>query len=184
MEGAMPTQPLSRPSAPFASACESGPGAFWAYSLHIYAQRGVSEACLALQDNAGADVNIALFALWAASLGQRLLPADFTAVEARVQPWRTQVVHPLRAARRALKPLAVTDDARRLYASVKGTELEAERQQQALMEPMLPSRGPDVTDTLAETNLAAYATSAGLRFPDPAVAALAGATRTFPASPE
>jgi len=153
------------------------------HSLHIYTQHGASEACIALQDDAGADVNMALFALWAASYGQRLLPSDFNAVEARVQPWRTQVIHPLRAARRALKPLAVTDDARRLYASVKDTELEAERQQQAMMEPMLPSHEFDATDALAKTNLAAYATAVGLRFPDSAVAALAAAIRTDPVSP-
>lgn len=181
----MPTQPSNRkPTFPFTSTCEGGLGAFWAYSLHIYAQRGVSEACLALQDGAGADVNIALFALWAASLGQRLLPADFSAVEARVQPWRTQVIHPLRAARRALRHLATPGDARRFHASVKATELEAERQQQAMMEPMLPWRELDVADMLAEANLAAYATAVGLRFPGPAVAALAGATRTSPVSPE
>lgn len=178
----MSTQPSNRmPETLFVNTCESGSGAFWAYSLHIYAQHGVSEACLALQDGAGADVNIALFALWAASLGQRLLPADFHAIEVRVQPWRTQVIHPLRAARRALKHLAVTGDARRFHVSVKGAELEAERQQQAMMEPMLPLRELDVAGTLAETNLAAYATAVGLRFPDPAVAALAGATRTSPA---
>lgn len=181
----MLTQPPTEVrSAFFASTFENdGPGAFWAYSLRIYAQHGIGEACLALQDGAGADVNMALFALWAASRGQRLLPADFTKVEARVQPWRTQVIHSLRAARRALKPLAVTDDARRLYASVKDVELEAERQQQAMMEPMLPLREPDTAASLAEENLAAYATAAGLHFPDPAVATLVGAIRTSPASP-
>ena len=123
----MPTQPSTEVrSAFFASTFEDGPGAFWAYSLRIYAQPGISEACLALQDGAGADVNIAMFALWAASCGLRLLPADFTVVEARVQPWRTQIIHPLRTARRALRP-SVSEDARRLYASVKDTELEAER---------------------------------------------------------
>ncbi len=179
----MPTQPSTEVrSAFFASTFENGPGAFWAYSLRIYAQPGISEACLALQDGAGADVNMAMFALWAASCGLRLLPADFTAVEARVQPWRTQIIHPLRTARRALRPF-VTDDARRLYASVKDVELEAERQQQAMMELMLPLREPDAAASLAEENLAAYATAAGLHFPDPAVATLVGAIRTSPVSP-
>lgn len=181
----MLTQPPTEVrSAFFASTFENdGPGAFWAYSLRIYAQHGIGEACLALQDGAGADVNMALFALWAASRGQRLLPADFTRVEVRVQPWRIQVIHPLRAARRALKPLAVTDDARHLYASVKDVELEAERQQQAMMEPMLPLREPDAAASLTEENLAAYATAVGLHLPDPAVATLASATRTSPVSP-
>ena len=180
----MLTQPSTEVrSAFFASTFENdGPGAFWAYSLRIYAQHGIGEACLALQDGAGADVNMALFALWTASRGQRLLPADFIAIDARVQPWRTQILHPLRTARRALRPF-VTDDARRLYASVKKAELEAERQQQAMMEPMLPLRKPDAAASLAEENLAAYATAAGLHFPDPAVATLAGAIRISPVSP-
>ena len=83
----------------------------------------------------------------------------------------------------ALKHFAAAGDARRFHASVKSAELEAERQQQAIMEPMLPRRGLDAADTLAETNLAAYVTAAGLRFPGPAVAALAGATRSSPVSP-
>ena len=179
----MPIQPSTEVhSAFFASTFEDGPGPFWAYSLRIYAQPGISEVCLALQDGAGADVNMAMFALWAASCGLRLLPADFTAIEARVQPWRTQIIHPLRTARRALRPF-VTDDARRLYSSVKDTELEAERQQQAMMEPMLPLREPDAAASLAEENLAAYATAVGLHLPDPAVATLASATRTSPVSP-
>ncbi len=76
-----------------------------------------------------------------------------------------------------------TDDARRPYASVKDTELEAERQQQAMMEPMLPSRELDAVDALPKANLAAYATAAGLRFPDSVVAALTGVIRTDPVSP-
>ena len=169
---------------PIVSTHQNGPGAFWASSLRIYAQHGVSEACLALQDDARSDVNMALFALWAASRGQRLLPADFAAIEARVRPWRTQVVHPLRAARRALQPLAATEDARRLYALVKNAELEAERQQQAMMETMLPSREPGDANCLAEANLAAYAETGGFLFPGPVVATLAGATRSVRASPE
>ena len=50
---------------------------FWAFSLEFYARPGVAEACLALQDRHGLDVNILLLCCWLGWSGRgRLSPAD------------------------------------------------------------------------------------------------------------
>jgi uncharacterized protein (TIGR02444 family) len=36
---------------------------FWRFSLDLYGRPGVAPACLALQDEAGADVNLVLYLL-------------------------------------------------------------------------------------------------------------------------
>ncbi|HEY9550471.1 MAG TPA: TIGR02444 family protein, partial [Kiloniellaceae bacterium] len=45
---------------------------FWQFSGAVYARRGVAEACLALQQRHGLDVNLLLFCAWAGSNGRRL----------------------------------------------------------------------------------------------------------------
>ena len=42
----------------------SGKDGFWGFSLRIYARQDVPQACLALQDEGGADVNLVLFLLY------------------------------------------------------------------------------------------------------------------------
>ena len=48
---------------------------FWRFSLKFYGQSGVSDACIALQDGCGIDVNLLLFLFWLASERQ-VLSAD------------------------------------------------------------------------------------------------------------
>src|SRR5258708_13954699 len=61
---------------------------FWRFSLRFYRRPGVADACIALQDGCGVDVNILLFLLWLA-LARRCVPsAAGLAVCARVAPWR------------------------------------------------------------------------------------------------
>ena len=42
---------------------------FWSFSTEFYGRTGVAPACLVLQDRFGCDVNLLLFALWAARRG-------------------------------------------------------------------------------------------------------------------
>lgn len=99
---------------------------FWDFSLAVYRRPGVAAACLDLQDRRGADVNVLLFAAWAATAcGVRLTAEALARLDAAVAPWREEVVRPLRAVRRRVKE---EDDG--LYARLKTTELEAERIQQ------------------------------------------------------
>ena len=41
---------------------------FWRFSLRFYRQPRVADACIALQEEAGVDVNLLLFLLWHATL--------------------------------------------------------------------------------------------------------------------
>ena len=129
-------------AAPGVEAVPSGDG-FWAFSLRIYGRPEVPPACLALQDEGGADVNIVLFLLYLADCGRRLDADAVAALDARLRPWRDGVVRPLREVRRQLRaavgPL-VPATTRALRDRVKGAELAAEKlQQQALAELCPPA---------------------------------------------
>lgn len=118
----------------------------WDWAAGAYAADGVAEACLDLQDTAGQNVPLLLWAAWCASTGR--VPDD-DAVEggcdtARV--WQETVIAPLRSVRRALKSRTpdLDDDAREaVRAGVKAVELEAERHLLAALEALAgPVRGP------------------------------------------
>ena len=115
-------------------------GAFWAWSLATYARPGVAEACLALQDRHGLDVNRLLLAHWLAGHG-RVLPDPAGLVSAFAEGWQHDVVAPLRSVRRALKGSALAG-APALRQAVKDAELEAERLEQAELERLAASAGP------------------------------------------
>lgn len=103
---------------------------FWQFSNALYRQDGVAEALLRVQDEAGADVNLLLFAAWLHGRGQCLTPADLALLDEALGEWREQVVRPLRQVRRSLKVLAPEHP---LRAAVQALELQAEQQQQWLM---------------------------------------------------
>lgn len=90
------------PTAPIASDTLS---LAWNYALGVYAQPGVAEACLLLQDRAGVDVVVLLHAAYLfAAQGIALDEQALASAEARVGAWRRESTAPLRALRTALKP--------------------------------------------------------------------------------
>lgn len=100
------------------------------FALALYGREGVPPACLELQESAGIDVNILLFAAWRGAVLRRAVePADIAAARARVAEWHTDVVKALRAVRRRLKTgPAPAPDARttKLRAQVQAAEIAAE----------------------------------------------------------
>jgi uncharacterized protein (TIGR02444 family) len=126
----------------------------WAFALHLYAQPGVADACLKLQDEAGVDVMMALMTLFAA-VGHRVLltPAEIGELDQTCRPWREQIVHPLRAMRTQLKtgpspaPGSATEPFR---STIKAAELAAERLQNQLLAECLPLRAPERDIVAAE----------------------------------
>jgi len=102
-------------------------GALWRFSVAFYGRPGVSEALIALQDGAGRDVNLMLYALWhGVSVGGRLSDEELATAERIARPLRVEVVEPLRALRRKLR--AHPDaDAQRLREGIKVIELAAEK---------------------------------------------------------
>ena len=149
------------------------PSPFWTFSLAVYGRQGVPPACLRLQDEHGADVNIALCALWLGTLGRAIVAADVARLRETMAPWVEEVVRPLRQVRRWLKdptePFAgaATEN---LRARLKAVELESERLQQeaiaAFVRDHAPGRPATASRALLEANLAAYAEAIGADFPD------------------
>ncbi len=73
---------------------------FWRFSLRFYSRPGVAAACLALQDEAGADVNLMLFLLFLAEHKRQVIADDIPRLDSTVRAWRDCVVKPLREVRR------------------------------------------------------------------------------------
>jgi uncharacterized protein (TIGR02444 family) len=111
--------------------------AFWRFSLRFYALPGVAPACLKLQDEGGADVNLLLFLLFLADQRRLVTFEDIGLLDAAIAPWREEAVKPLRRLRRRLKedigaiPASTSETFRN---RIKAVELEAERLQQAALE--------------------------------------------------
>jgi uncharacterized protein (TIGR02444 family) len=164
---------------------------FWRFSLRYYRQPGVGDACIALQDAAGVDVNLLLFLLWQASRGRTLTAAEVADVERRIGGWRDMTVVPLRAVRRALKspPALVEGAAAEAFRSkIKAVELEAERLQQEAMYAMsqtLPAGAPAASPLdAARTNVAGYEAIGVKPFPRTAVDTLLSVFAGLDQTPE
>jgi uncharacterized protein (TIGR02444 family) len=152
---------------------------FWRFSLRFYRQPQVADAYIALQEEAGVDVNLLLFLLWHASRKRAFSTAEVEALERRVGPWRNMTVVPLRNVRRALKaPPALVEagTAEAFRTRIKAVELEAERLQQEAMYELARTAplGTEAAspDTAARGNIAAYETMRSAAFPKPAVETL------------
>src|SRR5690242_15483628 len=136
---------------------------FWPFSLDFYARPRCSEACIELQDDAAADVDLVLYLLFLAREGRQVESAEIERIDALAAPWRAEVVEPLRRLRRRLKtavgafepPLTAV-----LRGEVKRLELAAEELQQTTLERLAPpaslgSPAPSKAEA-ARANLAAY----------------------------
>jgi uncharacterized protein (TIGR02444 family) len=149
---------------------------FWRFSLRFYRMPGVADACIALQDGAGVDVNLLLFLLWNATEGRGLSADDVKEIEGKVGAWRDTAVIPLRAVRRALKtppPVIEAGTAEAFRNRIKQVELEAERlQQEALYALAQATALGSVARSPAEAaraNVAAYQANCPAEFPPTAV---------------
>lgn len=102
----------------------------WQFATGLYAHAGMPEACLALQDSAGVDVCVLLYALYADVHGHALDACLLAQADQHIRALREQVVLPLRRLRRQLKngldrlsPEAMAP----VRAQVQVAELAAER---------------------------------------------------------
>jgi uncharacterized protein (TIGR02444 family) len=159
---------------------------FWRFSLRVYRQPGVADACIALQDGCGVDVNILLFFLWLATARRCVSPDAARAVCAKAAPWRDDVVAPLRAIRRRLKEgsaLVERGAAEAFRTRIKAIELESERlQQEALLALAegLATQDAGTVEAAARTNVAAYQQVLGCALAPAAVDALLGVLTAGP----
>jgi len=134
--------------------------ALWRFSTAFYARAGVAEALIKLQDRAGFDVNLMLFALWFGLSGRdRFTAAELAAADRAAGPIKGDLVEPLRTLRRRLRSNPDAD-IQRLREEIKRLELAAER---ILQNRLARLAGMPVTDNdpasrlaAAEANLALY----------------------------
>jgi uncharacterized protein (TIGR02444 family) len=154
---------------------------FWRFSLHFYRQPGVADACIALQDGCGVDVNLLLFLLWLADDGQLLSADEVRKLDDKVRDWRNLTIIQIRDTRRKLKGAKTMVEPGKQEAfrnRVKAVELEAERlQQEALYAltqsgPLGEHAGPPAA---ARGNVSAYERIVNVTFPRNALDVLLGA---------
>lgn len=142
-------------SSPPSSTCD-----LWAFSLHYYARPGVSDLCLRLQDEHGANVNLVLWALWLGFRGQLLDVAQLAHAQRKVHSWDQHYVLPLRQLRRRLKvEFGTSDDAiEAVRAQIKQAELLAEKHLQQLLETVPGSleQGAVASAQIMANNLRVY----------------------------
>jgi uncharacterized protein (TIGR02444 family) len=154
---------------------------FWRFSLQFYRQPGVSEACIALQDDCGVDVNLLLFLLWLADDGQLLSADEVRKLDEQVRDWRNLTIIPIREVRRKLKGARTLVEPGKQEAfrnRVKAIELEAERLQQEALYAFSQS-GPlgkqAAPSAAARHNVSAHERIMNVTFPRNAVDVLLGA---------
>ena len=116
----------------------------WDWAVTAYRADGVEEACLHLQDAAGQNVPLLLWAAWGARTGRA---PDADTLEAAcdiARAWQEPAIAPLREVRRSLKgrnPDLEDADREAVRNQVKAVELEAERRLLAALEALTPAPG-------------------------------------------
>jgi len=154
---------------------------FWRFSLKYYGQAGVSDACIALQDGCGVDVNLLLFLFWLASERQELAADEVKKLDATIKSWRELTIIPIRDTRRKLKGAKTFVDPAKQEAlrdKVKEVELEAEKLQQEALYAFTQS-GPlgkaSEPPAAARGNVAAFERAMAASFPKASVDVLVNA---------
>jgi uncharacterized protein (TIGR02444 family) len=133
-----------------------------------YAEPGVAEACLQLQDEHGVDVLLLLTAAWLDAAGRRLDAATAATLREAAADWAARVVTPLRGARRVLKrdpPAGATAALADLARQIAAVELAAERVALATLGRIaadLPTAGPGPSAALLLVGAAAATPEAGV----------------------
>jgi len=122
---------------------------FWNFSIKIYAGKGVSQACINIQERHQMDVNLLLLSTWYGASGRGLLSSDqLTKVIEITSKWNKEIVCRLRSVRTQLRdgikdfPMKQTDEIRKAALSM---EVECEHIEQLAVAQCLGDHalGPD-----------------------------------------
>ena len=157
---------------------------FWDFSVRTYRKPGVADACLALQDGYGVDVNVLLYCCWYGCTRGPLDGPALRQVLSFAEPWADRVVRPLRAARSWMKATGCTDtavaraDCMLLRQKIKQIELEAEQLQQDTLQELTGESAPTQLETTLQShnsllNINIYLQSLGVDFDSASQSALA-----------
>ena len=113
---------------------------FWEFSIATYQSDGVADACLALQNQHGADVNMLLYCCWVAKVAGEFTDDLFSTAMQFATEWGSNVVWPLRSVRQWMKHTehsgrsVLSETHEGLRFDIKGIELRAEKLQQTVLE--------------------------------------------------
>lgn len=129
----------------------------WDWSVAAYAEQGVAEACLTLQDTHDHNVPLLLWSAWTAATGRRPDGEDIEAACDTARAWSATTIAPLREIRRTLKgPIPDVDSEARLdlRKQIQTVELTAERYLLEALETLAPASVETprpIIDALADT---------------------------------
>lgn len=147
---------------------------FWDFSVRTYRTDGVADACLSLQNDYAADVNMLLYCCWLGACQGKFDQALFDRSNGFSSRWADEVVKPLRSARTWMKHAGCqaesmpTEACMNLREDIKSVEFAAEKMQQHVLESLVPAevrRGSVSATTLNEVaaNLLRYSEHAGVK---------------------
>ncbi len=111
---------------------------FWRFSLSLYQLKRIQDACLQLQDESGANINLIFFAIWAAQQRLRFSP-DWRSNFQQFDNWHNDYTLQLRRQRNELKVIAEKADRNehgplhRMREHILQAEKLAEQQEQAVL---------------------------------------------------
>ena len=134
------------------------PASLWNFSVHTYGKPGVADACLALQNRHGLDVNVLLFCCWFGCTRGVVDEPLWDRVLAFSEPWTDNVVRPLRAVRTWMKHVGCTqpdisnDACMELREEIKRVELKAEQLQENTLEKLAGNSPLNTLDAASQIN--------------------------------
>ncbi|MCK8096478.1 TIGR02444 family protein [Pseudoalteromonas sp. 1CM17D] len=107
---------------------------FWQFACALYAKPGQQQTLLALQNQQGKNVNLCLLLLYLDSLKLSINAEQLSTLIASISEFDTQVLKPLRAARRYLKANQESiSDYEKIRQELLNAELKLEKQQQQIL---------------------------------------------------
>lgn len=112
---------------------------FWQYSCALYGNKPVEVACLDLQNDFQADVNLLLFICWLTH--KEYIASDKKTIKAMIEistPWQRDVVEPLRQLRQQIGAMQGMD-AKNVKTSLLRSEQEAEKYEQFALVGLIES---------------------------------------------
>ena len=123
--------------------------ALWNFSTQTYQIPEVETACLALQDNFSADINIILFGCWLGENKIELSTEDIQTLMQTTQPWQNSILKPLRNARRMMKQHIIAMSPELLDQTISNMhemEINAERMAQQSIEKAIDLSAKNISE--------------------------------------
>ena len=133
----------------------------WDFSVRIYANPGVEDICLQLQDIWHGDVPVLLFALWRGRQGLVLSSADVQRIVDAVTVWQREIITPIRHLRRQLRDVdllvpELVEGMQAVRQALQQTELGAERRELEYLSTIEVGATHEPGAATISANIAAY----------------------------